>query len=49
MAAPTRKRSGITAMPKPLRNIRLIASTLHQVDDAVMVDVARINEASDRS
>ena len=29
------------------RNIRLIASTLHQVDDAVMVDVAMINEASD--
>ena len=29
------------------RNIRLIASTLHQVDDAVMVDVARINEASE--
>jgi hypothetical protein len=29
------------------RNIRLIASTLHQVDNAVMVDVAMINEASD--
>ena len=29
------------------RNIRLIASTLHQVDGAVIVDVAMINEASD--
>ena len=29
------------------RNIRLIASTLHEVDDALMVDVAMIDKASD--
>jgi hypothetical protein len=29
------------------RSIRLIAATMHQVDDAVMLDVAMLNEASD--
>ena len=29
------------------RNIRLIAATMHQVDDEVMLDVAVINKASD--
>jgi hypothetical protein len=29
------------------RNIRLVASTLHRVDDAVVVGVAMINEASE--
>jgi hypothetical protein len=32
---------------KAARSIRLIASTLHEIDDATMVDVAMLNEASD--
>ena len=33
-------------MPKPPRSMRLIASAMHEIEDATMLDAAIINEPS---